>query len=87
MFLGHCAPFLSLTLQVPSIHFFEGRGLCLRYYFPSHAEEHWIPAAELRVRDPLTGSPKPGALLGQFQGVFPVSFDYKGNYGVAIVWR
>ena len=42
---------------IPSITYVENRGLILRYYSASSAEEYVIDPVKLRSRDPKTGEP------------------------------
>ncbi len=41
---------------------------------------------ELRMRDAKTGTLVAGRTKEQFVGVSPVTLDFKGKYGVAVVW-
>lgn len=79
-----------LLCQIPSVSYSKARDvLLLRYFTASQAVEYSIPAAELRLRDPMTGLPRPplppisGASPGE---PFPTTLDLKGHYGVSIVW-
>lgn len=76
--------------QIPSVSYSKSRGvLLLRYFTASQAVEYSIPASELRLRDPMTGLPRPP--LPSISGYssdepFPTTLDLKGQYGVSIVW-
>ena len=63
--------------------------LQLRYFTPSHAEEYLIPAPELRAASPST-SPLNNSSISASQSQFVsntmVKLDFKGRYGVSIVW-
>jgi DUF971 family protein len=80
--------------QVPSISLSSsGEQVLLRYYTASRTVEFALPSEELRLRDPMTGRPRPllpGSTAeearAQLKGVRPVRFDHKGHYGVAVVW-
>ena len=72
--------------MIPSMTYIESRGIILRYFTTSNAQEYIIPPAELRIRDPKTGKRLPERSIDSFKGIKPVHFDYKGNYGVAINW-
>lgn len=63
--------------------------LLLRYFTASQAVEYSIPAAELRLRDPMTGLPRPPLAPipnASLEEPFPTALDLKGHYGVSIVW-
>jgi DUF971 family protein len=80
--------------QVPSISLSSsGEQVLLRYYTASRTAEFALPSEELRLRDPMTGKPRPPLpgstaeeVRAQLRGVRPVRFDHKGQYGVAVVW-
>jgi len=72
--------------MIPSMTYIESRGIILRYFTTSNAQEYIIPPSELRIRDPKTGKRIPERSIDNFKGIKPVHFDYKGNYGVAINW-
>lgn len=61
----------------------------LRYFTASHAEEFYLPVEELRLRDPLSG--KTLNNIGNksresYAHLSVVKLDYKGKYGVSLVW-
>ena len=67
------------------------RGVLIRYFGRSSVEEFVVPSWQMRDRDPLTGNLLPDApseaeRKRKYQGVEPVKFDVKGNYGVSIIW-
>mmetsp|Transcript_18140 Transcript_18140/g.17475 ORF Transcript_18140/g.17475 Transcript_18140/m.17475 type:complete len:561 (+) Transcript_18140:74-1756(+) len=83
---------LQLEAQaVPSVSLVPKRGLVVRYYTATKALEYIIPAIELRLRDPSTGSLLANhlALRNKLEvgGVEPLFIDFKGNYGIAINWN
>ena len=79
--------FMSMTLQTPWIGYVEAREAVVLRYFSAHkAEEFYIPALELRIRDPKTGKIIANESTSQYKGCTPVKFEPKGNYGVAIIW-
>jgi DUF971 family protein len=81
------AVFLVFDLQTPSVSYNEKmRLLVLRYFTPSGASELIVPIEELRIRDANTGALVAGRSREQFKDVSPVTLDFKGNYGVAVVW-
>lgn len=67
------------------------RALVLRYFTASSAEEFSIPIEELRLRDPLTGQLQPNNPFnkrdrGYYAGLSVTKLDFKGKYGVSVVW-
>ena len=87
--------------QVPSLSFIAGRGIILRYFSAASASEFVIPHQELRQRDAKTGRRLGGGGTGSNStsngngfgpsassrlDATPVHFDFKGNYGVSVVW-
>ena len=79
--------FCYFYLQVPSISFDADKGqVVLKYFGASRTMEFAIPAAELRMRDPMTGK-RHLSQNKDFKGIFPDKFEQKGNYGVAVVWN
>lgn len=73
-------------------HHRPSASLCRRYFYPSHAEEYFVPALELRQRDANTGDRLPADVRASLLATWgaarpePVRFDTKGNYGVAVHW-
>ena len=73
-------------LQIPQVTYNESKdALLLRYFTSSSAIEYSIPRKELRNRDPKTGH-MINTLNYIPNNYKPVQFEYKGNYGVAIIW-
>lgn len=63
------------------------RVLLLRYFTATSATELSVPVEELRVRDPQSGAVLAGQQdRRQYAGVSPVTLDFKGRYGVSVVW-
>lgn len=58
----------------------------LRYFTPNGATELIVPIEELRMRDAKSGALVTGRTREQFSGVGPATLDFKGKYGVAVVW-
>jgi len=79
---------LQLGAQlIPSITYVEDRGVVLRYFSQTNVAEYTIPTAELRRRDPKTGEKRTlSAPNADAINAVPVKFDFKGNYGVSIIW-
>lgn len=79
------------AILIPSMSFDATRGVILRYFGSSSVEEYALPAWQVRDRNPLTGDLLPDApsefeRKQKYDGIEPVKFDMKGNYGVSIVW-
>lgn len=73
--------------QTPSVSYNSTkRVLLLRYFTATSATELSVPVEELRVRDPQCGAVLPGQDKLQYTGVSPVTLDFKGRYGVSVVW-
>lgn len=69
------------------------RALVLRYFTATDAKEFSLPVEELRLRDPLNGKLLPNNSSGSnrkdrssFAHLSVVKLDFKGKYGVSVVW-
>lgn len=75
--------------QTPVVSYAEKkRTIVLRYFTATQAEEYCIPVEELRIRDPQSGEIIPGSKpRSSYVNVTPTKLDFKGKYGVSIVWN